>query len=186
MCVHHVCVQLMSDAEYDAGTHIQALLEYLHEREGDLETMAEQKRIRLEQCVQLRNFEIEARQVRQIGFGELMGQSFVDEGTWGLDGKDDGWEVELCTAQEALLRDLSQTAGMGRERESVSVSLCVCLFHSLSVCLSFSLSCVFVCVCVFLCVCLHVYVCVCVYVCACMHACMCVCVCVDVCMCVRA
>jgi hypothetical protein len=53
----------MSDAEYDAGTRIQALLEYLHEREGDLETMAEQKRIRLEQCVQLRNFEIEARQV---------------------------------------------------------------------------------------------------------------------------
>ncbi|XP_070187687.1 triple functional domain protein-like isoform X2 [Littorina saxatilis] len=56
-------VCLMSDAEYDAGSRIQALLEYLHEREGDLETMAEQKRIRLEQCVQLRNFEIEARQV---------------------------------------------------------------------------------------------------------------------------
>nr|KAG5714838.1 hypothetical protein BaRGS_000326 [Batillaria attramentaria] len=55
--------QLMSDAEYDNGSRIQALLEYLHERESDLETMAEQKRIRLEQCVQLRNFEIEARQV---------------------------------------------------------------------------------------------------------------------------
>lgn len=55
--------QLMSDAEYDAGSQIQALLEYLHERESDLEALAEQKRLRLEQCVQLRNFEIEARQV---------------------------------------------------------------------------------------------------------------------------
>ncbi|XP_076464280.1 kalirin-like [Babylonia areolata] len=55
--------QLMSDAEYDAGGGIQALMEYLHEREADLESMAEQKRLRLEQCVQLRNFETEARQV---------------------------------------------------------------------------------------------------------------------------
>ncbi|XP_048253877.1 triple functional domain protein-like isoform X2 [Haliotis rufescens] len=56
-------VQLMSDSQYDAQTRIQVLLEYLHEREMDLETLAEQKRIRLEQCVLLRNFEIEARQV---------------------------------------------------------------------------------------------------------------------------
>ena len=75
-----VCVQLMSDAEYDAGTHIQALLEYLHEREGDLETMAEQKRIRLEQCVQLRNFEIEARQVRRVGCLGFMGWGLVAQG----------------------------------------------------------------------------------------------------------
>ncbi|KAL8603862.1 hypothetical protein ACOMHN_049681 [Nucella lapillus] len=54
---------MVTEAEYDAGGGIQALLEYLHEREGELETMAEQKRLRLEQCVQLRNFEIEARQV---------------------------------------------------------------------------------------------------------------------------
>ena len=59
----------MSDAEYDGGSRIQALLEYLHEREGDLETMAEQKRIQLDQCVQLRNFEIEARQVSMAGLG---------------------------------------------------------------------------------------------------------------------
>ncbi|KAL5006006.1 hypothetical protein ScPMuIL_017164 [Solemya velum] len=56
-------VQLMADTQYDAPTRIQVLLEYLHEREVDLETLAEAKRIRLEQCVQLRNFEIEARQV---------------------------------------------------------------------------------------------------------------------------
>ncbi|KAK3594846.1 hypothetical protein CHS0354_005769 [Potamilus streckersoni] len=56
-------VHLMADSHYDAPTRIQELLEYLHEREVDLETLAESKRIRLEQCVQLRNFEIEARQV---------------------------------------------------------------------------------------------------------------------------
>lgn len=57
-------VQLMADTQYDAQSRIQALLEYLHEREMDLETIAETKRQRLEQCVQLKNFEIEARQVK--------------------------------------------------------------------------------------------------------------------------
>ncbi|XP_053386213.1 kalirin-like isoform X3 [Mercenaria mercenaria] len=56
-------VQLMADSHYDAPTRIQELLEYLHEREVDLETLADTKRSRLEQCVQLRNFEVEARQV---------------------------------------------------------------------------------------------------------------------------
>ena len=53
----------MADSHYDAPTRIQELLEYLHEREVDLETLADSKRNRLEQCVQLRNFENEARQV---------------------------------------------------------------------------------------------------------------------------
>ena len=56
-------VQLMADSHYEAPTRIQELLEYLHEREVDLETLADSKRNRLEQCVQLRNFEVEARQV---------------------------------------------------------------------------------------------------------------------------
>ena len=56
-------VQLMADSQYDAPTRIAVLLEYLHERELDLEDLAEQKRIKLEQCVQLRQFEQEARQV---------------------------------------------------------------------------------------------------------------------------
>ena len=58
-------VQLMADSHYDAPTRIQELLEYLHEREVDLETLADSKRNRLEQCVQLRNFEVEARQVKK-------------------------------------------------------------------------------------------------------------------------
>ena len=57
-------VALMADSQYDAQTRIQVLLEYLHERELDLEDMAEQKRMKLEQCLQLRAFETEARQVR--------------------------------------------------------------------------------------------------------------------------
>ena len=56
----------MADSQYDAQTRIQLLLEYLHERELDLENLAENRRIRLEQCVQLRNFEFETRQVRNI------------------------------------------------------------------------------------------------------------------------
>ena len=59
-------VQLMADTHHDAPTRIQELLEYLHEREVDLETLADSKRTRLEQCVQLRNFEVEARQVSGI------------------------------------------------------------------------------------------------------------------------
>ncbi|XP_052674047.1 kalirin-like isoform X2 [Crassostrea angulata] len=56
-------IQLMADPQYDAQSRIQALMEYLRERELDLETIAESKRLRLEQGVQLQNFEVEARQV---------------------------------------------------------------------------------------------------------------------------
>ena len=53
----------MADSQYNAQTRIQVLLEYLHEREMDLEDLGEQKRVKLEQCVTLRHFETEARQV---------------------------------------------------------------------------------------------------------------------------
>ena len=56
-------VQIMADSQYNAQTRIQVLLEYLHEREMDLEDLGEQKRLKLEQCVTLRHFETEARQV---------------------------------------------------------------------------------------------------------------------------
>lgn len=55
----------MADLQCDAQSRIQALMEYLRERELDLETIAESKRQRLEQGVQLQNFEVEARQVSQ-------------------------------------------------------------------------------------------------------------------------
>ena len=53
----------MANSQYDALTRIKTLLEFLHEREMDLEDMGEQKRVKLEQCVQLRHFENEAKQV---------------------------------------------------------------------------------------------------------------------------
>lgn len=56
-------VELMADRQYDAPSRIQALLEFLHERELDLEDLAEQKLVKLDQCLQLRQFENDARQV---------------------------------------------------------------------------------------------------------------------------
>lgn len=53
----------MADEQHDAPTRIRLLLEFLHEREMDLEDMAEMKRAKLEQCVQLRLLEQEAKQV---------------------------------------------------------------------------------------------------------------------------
>ena len=72
-CISHVVcrqvfeqtgVELMANTQYDALTRIKTLLEYLHEREMDLEDLGEHKRIKLEQCVQLRHFENEAKQAR--------------------------------------------------------------------------------------------------------------------------
>ncbi len=62
----------MADQQYDAQTRIQVLLEFLHEREMDLEDIAEQKCTKLEQCVQLRHYEIEARQVSMVGISILL------------------------------------------------------------------------------------------------------------------
>ena len=59
----HSGVRVMAEGDYDAQTRIQTLLEYIHEREVELEERSEQKRIKLHQCVQLRHLENEARQV---------------------------------------------------------------------------------------------------------------------------
>ncbi|XP_067120464.1 LOW QUALITY PROTEIN: triple functional domain protein-like [Centruroides vittatus] len=66
-------IQLMADSQYDAHTRVQVLLEFLHEREMDLEDIAEMKRIKLEQCVHLYQFENDANQVVSwIRNGEAM------------------------------------------------------------------------------------------------------------------
>ena len=59
----HSGVRVMAEGDYDAQTRIQTLLEYIHEREAELDERAEQKRVKLHQCVQLRHLENEARQV---------------------------------------------------------------------------------------------------------------------------
>jgi len=56
-------MSLMADSQYSAQTRVQVLLEFLHEREMDLEDLAEMKRVKLEQCVQLCQFQNDANQV---------------------------------------------------------------------------------------------------------------------------
>lgn len=56
-----VCV--MADAQYNAQTRVQVLLEFLHDREMNLEDLAEVKRVKLEQCIQLGQFQNDANQV---------------------------------------------------------------------------------------------------------------------------
>ncbi|UYV76151.1 TRIO [Cordylochernes scorpioides] len=57
-------VRLMADRECDGLARAQALLEFLHERQMDLEDAAEMKRLRLEQAAQLAQFEADAKQVK--------------------------------------------------------------------------------------------------------------------------
>lgn len=54
---------MINESDHEATSRICVLLDYLNERQVDMEGLAEQKRIRLQQCVHLRNFEIEATQV---------------------------------------------------------------------------------------------------------------------------
>ncbi|XP_070570002.1 kalirin-like isoform X4 [Ptychodera flava] len=56
-------VEIMADSQYDAQTRVQVLLEFLHEKHLDLEDVAELRRVKYEQCVQLRHFEADAKQV---------------------------------------------------------------------------------------------------------------------------
>ena len=59
-------VQIMADAQYDAVTRVQVLLESLHEKQLDLEDAAEQKNVHIEQVLQLVKFRSAAEQVRGL------------------------------------------------------------------------------------------------------------------------
>ncbi|XP_052565340.1 triple functional domain protein-like isoform X2 [Culex pipiens pallens] len=66
-------VLIMADPHTTAQTRVQYLLEFLHDRELDLEDMAESKRIKLEQSMQLCHFQNDANQVISwIRNGEAM------------------------------------------------------------------------------------------------------------------
>ena len=56
----------MSDSQYNGQTRVQVLLEYLQEREMDLEDLGSVRRIKLEQCIQLCQFETDANQVKKF------------------------------------------------------------------------------------------------------------------------
>lgn len=57
-------VTVMADAQFPAQTRVQVLLEFLHEKEMDLEDLAEMRRVRLEQALQLGQYQSDANQVR--------------------------------------------------------------------------------------------------------------------------
>jgi len=57
-------VGVMADSQYTAQTRVQVLLEFLHERHMDLVELSEIKRSRLDQAVQLCQFNNDASQVK--------------------------------------------------------------------------------------------------------------------------
>ncbi len=57
----------MADSQYNGQSRVQVLLEYIQEREIDIEDLGTIRRIKLEQCIQLCQFESDANQVRSYG-----------------------------------------------------------------------------------------------------------------------
>ncbi len=58
----------MADSQYSGQSRVQLLLDYIAEREIDLEDLGTIRRIKLEQCIQLCQFESDANQVRNKAF----------------------------------------------------------------------------------------------------------------------
>ena len=56
-------ITLMADSQYNGQTRVQVLLDYIQERQMDIEDLGAIRRIKLEQCVQLCQFESDANQV---------------------------------------------------------------------------------------------------------------------------
>lgn len=72
LCFHKVLdksgVGVMADSQYTAQTRVQVLLEFLHERHMDLVELSEIKRSRLDQAVQLCQFNNDASQVKTFSY----------------------------------------------------------------------------------------------------------------------
>lgn len=64
-------LDIQADGETDAVSKVSMLLECLHERNRDLSDLAEVKRVKLEQRIQLLEFENEANRVTEtFPFGQ--------------------------------------------------------------------------------------------------------------------
>ncbi|CAH1789675.1 unnamed protein product [Owenia fusiformis] len=58
-------IEMMADSQYTAQAKIQMLVDYLHDRESEIEESAEHKRTKLEQCLKLCQLKQDANQVLQ-------------------------------------------------------------------------------------------------------------------------
>jgi triple functional domain protein len=67
-------INLMASNQISAQTRVQVLLEYVHEKDMDFEEVAEARRTRLQQMIQLAQLQNEANQVRVFLFRSFLPQ----------------------------------------------------------------------------------------------------------------